>query len=476
MLSILVGHSYFLRLDQKQWQRAKPYPPLATLQVAALLRQLGHEVRLFDAMLAQGVAEYERQLERVRPQLVLIYEDNYNFLSKMCLAAMRAAALEMMVAARRAGARVIVAGSDATDAPDAYLAAGADLVLYGEGLEPLEALVARLEVRPDMAVTDLVRGISGIASHVSTPTSPSAAEPHRVTRRRPTEPPSPAWDLVDIERYRAVWREAHGFFSLNMAASRGCSFRCAWCAKPIWGSQYLQRRATDVAAEMTHLKRRFTPDHIWFADDIFGFRVDWVTEFGRAVHATGGSVPFTIQTRADLVSERMAGALRDAGCHEAWLGAESGSQRVLDAMNKGTTVAQIHTARERLRSAGIRVGFFIQLGYLGEELEDVLATRRLIESARPDDVGVSVSYPLPGTPFHDLVKARLREKTHWQESGELAMMFPGTYTTEFYRAVRDLLHEEVNPTSTTRRQALRKRWRRLVQTETRFRNSMPAGT
>ncbi|HEY2037656.1 MAG TPA: radical SAM protein [Steroidobacteraceae bacterium] len=473
MLSILVGHSYFLRRDHKQWQRAKPYPPLATLQVAALLRELGHEVRLFDAMLAEGVSEYERQLGHARPQLVLIYEDNYNFLSKMCLSAMRAAALEMILGARRAGARVIVAGSDATDAPDAYLAAGADAVLHGEGLAALEALTSRLDVRPDIGLADLVHDVSGIAARASTCATSSPAEPSRGIRRKQAEPPSPAWDLVDIERYRAVWRAAHGYFSLNMAASRGCSFRCAWCAKPIWGSQYLQRGATAVAAEMTQLKRQFAPDHIWFADDIFGFRADWVGEFARAVHAADGAVPFTIQTRADLVTERMAAALRDAGCREAWLGAESGSQRVLDAMNKGTTVEQIHTARERLGSAGIRVGFFIQLGYLGEELEDVLATRRLIEFARPDDVGVSVSYPLPGTPFHDLVKARLQDKTHWQESGDLAMMFPGTYTTEFYRVVRDLLHEEVNATSSGGRRALHSRWHRLIESESRFRHSTP---
>src|SRR5215469_11300104 len=198
MLSILLGHSYFLRLDHKQWQRAKPYPPLATLQVAALLRRLGHEVRLFDAMLADGVAEYARELERVPPDLVLIYEDNYNFLSKMCLAAMRTAALEMIVSARSASARVIVAGSDATDAPDAYMAAGAEVVLHGEGLEALEALVSRLDVRPDIDVADLVRGLPGIASQASTPATSPAAEPHRGIRRKQAEPPSPAWDLVDI--------------------------------------------------------------------------------------------------------------------------------------------------------------------------------------------------------------------------------------------------------------------------------------
>ncbi len=473
MLSILLGHSYFLRRDPKQWRRAKPYPPLATLQVAALLRGLKHEVRLFDAMLAEGVTEYERELEGVRPQLVLIYEDNYNFLSKMCLATMRAAALEMIAAARRAQARVIVAGSDATDAPEAYLGAGAEVVLRGEGLEPLAALVARIDMRPQVDLADLVRGVPGIACHAAARAAIPAADPPRMLPPMQAEPPSPAWDLIDIERYRAVWRAAHGYFSLNMAASRGCSFRCAWCAKPIWGSRYLQRRAAEVAAEMAQLKRRFAPDHVWFVDDIFGFRVDWVREFGRAARAAGGSIPFTIQTRADLVGERMAAALRDAGCREAWLGAESGSQRVLDAMNKGTTVAQIHAARERLGAAGIRVGFFIQLGYLGEELEDVLATRRLIEAARPDDIGVSVAYPLPGTRFHELVKARLQGKTHWQESGELAMMFPGTYTTEFYRAVRDLLHAQINPAPAAGPGSLRRRWRRLVATEGRFRNAVP---
>jgi anaerobic magnesium-protoporphyrin IX monomethyl ester cyclase len=267
---------------------------------------------------------------------------------------------------------------------------------------------------------------------------------------------------------------------LNMAASRGCPFRCAWCAKPIWGSQYLQRNATEVAKEMAYLKRRFNPDHIWFADDIFGFRVDWVAEFAASLRAADARIPFTIQTRADLVSERMAEALRDAGCREAWIGAESGSQRVLDAMNKGTTVAEIRIARDRLRAAGIRVGFFIQLGYMDEELEDILATRDLLEAARPDEIGVSVSYPLPGTKFYDLVKAQLRGKTHWQESDDLEMMFQGTYTSDFYRAVRNLLHDLVSlqtvdaPDDNTEysraRQTLDQRWQALLAQELKYRS------
>jgi anaerobic magnesium-protoporphyrin IX monomethyl ester cyclase len=482
MLSILVCHSYFLRLDQKQIARAKPYPPLATLQVVSLLREAGHQVSFFDAMLAEGIEEYDRLLEADAPQLVLFYEDNFNFLSKMCLATMRRAACDMIGSARRAGARVIAAGPDVSDAPGPYLRAGADLALVGEGLSTLLELLPRLDAQLNVNNEILARGLSGIASLsggkvVKASGTKGLALAHDAGLA--------AWDLVDMDRYRSLWMKAHGYFSLNMAASRGCSFRCTWCSKPIWGNQYLQRSPLEVAAEMAHLKRTFNPDHIWFADDIFGFRVDWVAQFAAATRAADAQIPFNIQTRADLISERMALALRDAGCKEAWIGAESGSQKVLDAMNKGTTVSEILTARARLKSAGIRVGFFIQLGYIDEQLEDILATRDLLASAQPDEIGVSVSYPLPGTKFYDLVKAQMRAKTHWQESNDLEMMFQGTYTSDFYRAVRNLLHDEAAlqtaeaphlPEHERAVNAIEQRWQELLRNELKYRSpgEMPA--
>jgi anaerobic magnesium-protoporphyrin IX monomethyl ester cyclase len=477
MLSILVCHSYYLHLDQKQVARAKPYPPLATLQVVSMLRKAGHRVSFFDAMLADGIDEYECLLQADPPQLVLFYEDNFNFLSKMCLGAMREAACAMMMSARRVGARVIAAGPDVSDAPETYLKSGADLALLGEGLSALFEVLPRLDSNPQADSAELAGGLSGIVSisHGKVRTKGGPGAP-----KVAAEVGLAAWDLVDMERYRAMWMKAHGYFSLNMAASRGCSFRCAWCAKPIWGNQYLQRNATEVAEEVAYLKRSFNPDHIWFADDIFGFRVDWVAEFAASVRAADARIPFTIQTRADLVSERMAEALRDAGCREAWIGAESGSQRVLDAMNKGTTVTEILVARDRLRAVGIRVGFFIQLGYMDEQLTDILATRDLLDAARPDEIGVSVSYPLPGTKFYDLVKAQLHGKTHWQESNDLEMMFQGTYTSDFYRAVRNLMHDQITLQAANLpedsevhdrgRSALDQRWRELLEHENRYRS------
>lgn len=455
MLSILVGHSFFLRFDAKQFERAKPYPPLATLQVAALLRRLGHEVAFFDAMLAAGTQDFDAQLAESRPDVVLLYEDNYNYLSKMCLGKMREAACAMVASARRSGARVIVAGSDASDAPDVYLSAGADVALRGEGLDALPALLGRLQREPQLSGAELMTGLP---------------QPVALPRNDDAELEAPvAWDLVDIDRYRGTWQAAHGRFSLNMAASKGCSFRCAWCAKPIWGQRYQQRSPLAVAAEMAELKARFKPDHIWFADDIFGFRANWVQRFADELRRLGGGIPFSIQTRADLISDAMARALADAGCQEAWIGAESGSQKVLDAMNKGTTVAEIHESRRRLQDAGVRVGFFIQLGYLGEGLPELLQTRQLIEEACPDDIGVSVSYPLPGTRFHEQVKAQLGAKTHWTDSADLAMMFRGSFGTEVYRTVRDLLHAQVDlgrlapAARAVALDQIRQRWTALVE-------------
>ncbi|NID15929.1 B12-binding domain-containing radical SAM protein [Luteibacter yeojuensis] len=474
MLKIQMGHSYFLRYDRKQWERGKPYPPLATIQVAALLRRMGHELSLFDAMLSDGVEDYMPAFVQAAPDLVVFYEDNFNFLTKMCLGRMREAACRMIAEAQAAGARVIVAGSDASDQPEPFLAAGADVVLVGEGIAALTALVERLERHPHIDDDAWTAGLPGVATLVDGAVRKGHVGP------QPPDPRvvgQPAWDLLDIDRYRDFWRERHGYFSLNMAASRGCPFRCNWCAKPIWGNHYNQRTARDVAAEMTWLKRTYAPDHIWMADDIFGFRADWVGEFAQHLHDEDGSIPFTIQTRADLAGERMCAALAKAGCAEAWIGAESGSQRVLDRMTKGTRVPELIGARRRLGAYGIRVGFFIQLGYIGEQLDDLLATRDLVVDASPDDIGVSVSYPLPGTTFFEEVKAQLGHKTHWDDSADLAMMFRGAYDSDFYRGFRDLLHEQV-----TRQQgaadaaaeaALRKRWDALIASERAHRSERP---
>ena len=255
--------------------------------------------------------------------------------------------------------------------------------------------------------------------------------------------PLPAWDLVDVEAYRRAWTSAHGQFSWNMATSRGCPFGCNWCAKPVFGRRYSQRSPECVAEEMRRLKREIRPDHIWFCDDIFGLTAKWIEQFARAVAERDARIPFMIQCRADLLTRSVATALAAAGADEVWLGVESGSQRILDAMEKGTTVAEVREATRTLKTHGVRACWFLQLGYPTEAWSDLLATRDLVRAERPDDIGVSVSYPLPGTKFHAAVRAQLGARQNWEDTSELAMLFQGTYTTGFYRQLRDLLHDEV---------------------------------
>jgi anaerobic magnesium-protoporphyrin IX monomethyl ester cyclase len=442
---ILLAHSYFLRYDEKQVRKMKPYAPLATLGAAAVLRKAGFDVRLFDAMLSAGVEEFSARLSDLQPRIVGIVEDNFNFLTKMCTVRMRQASLEMVRAAKAAGCVVAVNGSDASDHPELYLSAGADAVILQEPEVTILRLAQVWSVDPHAALDTLAGlalsadsglGSSGVPAIRRTPTAGSLDDLDSL--------PFPAWDLVDTERYRSAWTEAHGRLSWSVVTSRGCPYRCNWCAKPVFGSRYTQRSPENVVEELRQLRDTVAPGHIWFADDIFGLTARWITEFAARVTRENVVIPFTMQSRVNLMRPQVVADLAAAGAEEVWLGVESGSQKILDAMDKGTRVEQVKAATKALKEHGIRPCWFIQLGYLGEEWKDIVLTRDLIREAQPDDIGVSVSYPLPGTRFHEMVAEHLGVKRNWIDSDELAMMFHGTYPTWFYKRIRSLLHEEVD--------------------------------
>ena len=434
---ILTTHSYFLNHDAKQLARMTPYSPLSTLIASALLRDGGHRVALFDSTLADGIGAFERALDRTRPSVVAIMEDNFNFLTKMCTTRRRGDAIAMIKAAIRRGCRVVVNGPDSTDRPKLYLDAGADAVLLGEGETTLAEITGLW--RADTCAP--LGEIAGLAL--------ADARGHvRRTRPRRHERaldklPLPAWDLLDAERYRQAWTEKHGYLSWNVAASRGCPYACNWCAKPTFGRGYEQRSPASVADELAQLKKTVAPDHIWFADDIFGLTAEWLQDFADETARRDARLPFTMQSRVNLMRPDAVEALARAGAREVWLGVESGSQKILDAMEKGASVETARTATRTLKAQGIRSCWFIQLGYPGETWEDICLTRDLIREEGPDDIGVSVAYPLPGTRFYELVRIEMRERQNWEDSDDLAMLFEGTYDTRFYRAVRDVLHDEI---------------------------------
>jgi anaerobic magnesium-protoporphyrin IX monomethyl ester cyclase len=463
MTQILFGQSYYLRFDPKLWDAMMPYPPLGTLYAASYIREKGYEVALFDAMLADSEDEWAKSLDEHKPQYVIIFEDNFNYLSKMCLLRMREAAFTMMGMAKQRGCTVIMCGADATDHYSEYLEKGADYVLLGEGEETLAELLSRLSEGKDAGQ------VIGLASRFTLHPS------RRLDISNLDALPFPAWDLVDVQKYKNVWREHHGYYSMNMVTTRGCPYHCNWCAKPIWGQRYTSRSPENVAAEMKWLKETFAPDHIWFADDIFGLKPNWIERFTELLLESDAVIPFKCLKRADLVTEKTASALAKAGCKTVWIGAESGSQKILDAMDKGDKVEDIYRAAELLHKNGIEVGFFLQFGYPGELWEDVQKTMKMVCECSPDDIGISVSYPLPGTKFFERVKMELGGKQNWVDSDDLAMLYRGPFPQAFYRVLHGRVHYEFR---------LRKAWKlhdwkgilktpyyliKLLQTEFRLR-------
>lgn len=435
MSDVLLTHSYHLPYDRKQLRKMQPYPPLGTLYAASVLREQGFTVALFDTMLQAPEEGFAEALKQHKPKIVAVYEDNFNFLSKMCLTRMREIAFDMLEKAHHAGAVAIAHGSDATDHTREYLERGFDYVLLGVAEWTLEHLASALMRKGE------ARGIPGIAYLNA---EGEVVRTGKVSPKMDRGLPAPARDLIDMESYRSAWREAHGFFSLNLIASRGCPFRCNWCAKPIYGDSFHGNSPETVAEEMRELKERYGADHLWFADDIFGLNRHWVLQLAEEVEKRGCAVAFKIQARADLLTLETVRALKRAGCAEVWMGAESGSQKILDAMEKGLLVDEIVTARDNLKREGIRACYFLQLGYPGEGWDDILQTVRLVRETRPDDIGVSVSYPLPNTRFYERVQRDLGRKRNWRDSEDLSVMFKGAYTDQFYRAVRDALHHEVD--------------------------------
>jgi anaerobic magnesium-protoporphyrin IX monomethyl ester cyclase len=437
MTEILMTHSYHLANDVKQMKKMQPYPPLGTLYAATALRAAGMPVAIFDPTFTKPISGFIEALEKYQPKIVVIYEDDFNYVTKMCLTHMRQLANELALLAKKHGAMVIAHGSDATDHPAEYLDNGADYVLIGEAEETLTDLCSRLLARSDPS------SVAGLVYYIGSP---------KILRTRNRIPKNPSWtdlplvarELIDLEPYRTAWVGKHGYFSTNIVASRGCPYRCNWCAKPISGDKFHVRAVEDVAAEIGELRDRHGVEHIWFGDDVFALNHHWVIAFADAVEATGTPLPFKIQSRADLMTDSVVAALKRAGCTEIWMGVESGSQKILDAMGKGLKLSAVHAAREKLARAGIRACYFLQFGYPGERWNEICETVQLLRDTRPDDIGVSVSYPLPGTVFYDRVQTQLGKKRNWTNSDDLCAIFTAAYNDGFYQSIRDALHAEVD--------------------------------
>lgn len=431
-MNILFTHSYFLRFDQKQWEQRKPYPPLATVLAASTLRNEGHQVQLFDTNFADDPNEITPIINEFNPKVLVIYDDGFNYLTKMCLTNMREAAFEMIKIARKNNIHVIVSSSDSTDHYEKYLEAGAHEIILGEAESTLLELISCIDLKKESNDVDgiVFMGTDGVKKN-----------PKRPVLTDLDQLPLPAWDLIKINLYKKAW-EKHGYFSINIATTRGCPYKCNWCAKPIYGNRYNSRSPEHVIQEIKLIQGLFDFDHIWFCDDIFGLKPNWVSEFNSLLKKEGIKLKYKIQSRADLLlKDETIKNLAESGCDEVWIGAESGSQKILDKMDKGTAIEQIEESTLLMKRYGVKPCFFLQFGYLDELWCDVQATLSMLFKLMPHDIGVSVSYPLPGTKFYDVVSSQLDQKANWTDSDELLLMYKSTYSPKFYKILHRFIHK-----------------------------------
>ncbi|MBI5662504.1 MULTISPECIES: radical SAM protein [Ignavibacterium] len=434
MKKILFTHSYFYKFDPKQWKTRQPYPPLATITAASFLRLHGYEVGLFDTSFKNSPEEINQFIKSYKPEYLVIYDDGFNYLTKMCLTNMREAAFEMIKAAKENKLTAIVSSSDATDHYEKYINAGADYIIIGEAEHTLKELLDTLNSNPQN-----ISQVDGII--FKNGNQFIRTKPRQIERNLDVFPMA-AWDLININDYKKIWTRGQKEFSLNIATTRGCPFKCNWCAKPIYGNRYNSRSAQNVINEIEYLQKKFGVNYFWFCDDIFGLKPGWVQEFRDLVKQRKLIFRYKIQSRVDLLlKEDTVEALAESGADIVWVGAESGSQKILDAMDKGTTVDEIYKATRLLKSKNIKVAFFLQFGYLNETREDIEKTINMVLDLMPDEIGISVSYPLPGTKFYEIVKEQLKEKTNWTDSDDLSVMFRSTFHPAYYKKLHRYVHK-----------------------------------
>lgn len=433
MTDITLVHPLFINKDPVEQKIMTPYFPLGLMYLAAVLRQRGYQVEMFDCAFREDYSEFEEYMRRVRPPVVGITS----------LITIRRHALILAEIAHRHGATVILGGPDPTGIPDRYLyhrdanhEFPIDLVVFDEGELTIQEVADHLFERPGAPAS--LHDIAGLRLRgenwdvVATAPRPLITDLDSL--------PFPARDLVDLEPYRQAWRRAHGYWSLSLINTRGCPYGCAWCQKAVFGRTYRSRSAENVAEEMQLLKHAYQPDQLRVVDDITGIHKGWIQEWRQAVLDRQADIPFECLTRVNLASEQMLTDLHEMGCIKIYFGAESGSQKVLDAMDKGIKVPQIYRAAELCKRLGIETYFFMMVGYPGEAWEDLLLSVRLLRETLPETFSTTIAYPLPGTKFYEQVRDRLMFDSEWNPNwdytAENRLLFKrARYNTLFYRWV-----------------------------------------
>jgi radical SAM superfamily enzyme YgiQ (UPF0313 family) len=426
-MDLLLTHGYFLQEDAQERRLMKPYPPLGILYLSSHLKRAGFAVRIFDSTF-QTFDAFRAWLARERPSIVGI----------ACNLMTKRSVLRMIPMCRSHGALVVLGGPEPASYAEQYLDAGADVIVAGEGERTLEELLPLLTRTPRARDLGHVRGIvyrDEGGAVVRTPPRPLIPVLD--------DQPFPDREAIDLEAYLAAWRRHHGQASASLITARGCPYTCRWCSRSVFGETHRRRSVASVADEAEQVVDRYHPDMLWYADDVFTIHHGWILKYAAELERRRLRVPFECISRADRITPEIADALQRLGCWRLWIGSESGSQRILDAMDRRVTVAAVQEATRMLHARGIQVGMFIMLGYAGEELEDLEATVEHLKRAAPDVFLTTVAYPIKGTPYYDEVRQEMDAPGDWTTRTDRDFVIRNRPARAYYQFARRWMTSEV---------------------------------
>jgi radical SAM superfamily enzyme YgiQ (UPF0313 family) len=424
-MDILLTHGYFIAEDAHEQAIMKPYPPLGLLYISSHLKAAGFAVDLFDTTF-RSLADFEAHVREKRPSRVGIY---CNLMTKQNV-------LRMIAICKEVGATVILGGPEPVSYAAEYLAFGADIVVVGEGELTLAELIPALTQHG----RSQLHAIKGIIFQ---------DDDGRLTQTLPrpqiqdlSAQPWPDREAIDIEQYLQTWKTHHGQSSISLITARGCPYTCAWCSHTVFGKSHRRRSVEDVINEVVWIKERYNPDLLWYADDVLTIAPRWFQQYAAALKERNIHIPFECISRPDRLKQNTINALAEMGCYRLWLGAESGSQPILDRMARKTNVDDVQAKCQALQAAGIEVGMFIMLGYDGEEIADIEATVAHLKQSMPDVFLTTVAYPIKGTPYYDAVVDRVATPLAWEARTDRDLGVNGRYSPRFYdHATRWMVNE-----------------------------------
>ena len=426
-MDILLSHGYFIAEDEHEKQIMKPYPTLGLLYISSHLKAKGFAVDLWDSTF-RTLADFRAHVQATRPSLVGLY---CNLMTKQNI-------LTMMQDCRVQGAKVILGGPEPVSYAEEYLDAGADVIVSGEGELTLEELIPRI-------AREGVHHLYGVNGAIF------RNDEGQTIRNMPRDQikdlsaqPWPDRAAIDMPRYLETWKTHHGLSSVSLITARGCPYTCTWCSHSVFGNTHRRRSVEDAANEVEWIVQTYHPDQLWYADDVLTIQPRWFLEFADELKRRNLRVPFECISRADRLNDKVVEALAEMGCYRLWLGSESGSQRILDAMKRKADVTDVQAKSKMLQQKGIEVGMFIMLGYEGEDVSDIEATVDHLKKSNPDVFLTTVAYPIKDTAFYNEIAERVTTHLAWEKRTDRDLQVAGRYSRRFYDHATRWMVSEVN--------------------------------